>query len=185
MENNFEGMSEQDIMSWKVKELDNLIFPYFIDASKEKVKEIEEWCDGKFDVDFMRENLKRNRVSLTRKLLTDIMVGNKWLDHQKEKYYWTILRNVLCGISKKVYKESMGPEYSQKTKENNVRKAAWRLYKYNKLAKVIEYERFKDYIEDIVPLYCDYSNYLSVECAVQKDMQNTYGITVKTGMEDE
>lgn len=185
MDNNFEGMTEQEIMNWKVRELDNLIFPYFIDASEEKVKEIEQWCDGKFDIDFMRENLKKKRAVLTRALLVGIVIGNDKLDFQKMNYYWTILRNNLCGISRNKYKEMMGSEYAQKTKENNVRKAAWRLYKYNKLAKIIEYEKFKDYIEDIVPLYCGYSDYISVECAVQEDMQNTYGITVKTGMENE
>lgn len=43
----------------KVKALDNLIFPYFIDASEEKVVEIEEWCDRGFDIEYMRAISRR------------------------------------------------------------------------------------------------------------------------------
>lgn len=96
VENNIEMTMEE-----KVQALDNLIFLFFMDASEERVKEIEEWCDGKFDIEFMRENLKKKRAMLVRKILGDIFVGNNRLDSKSEKYNWTILRNVMCGIGKK------------------------------------------------------------------------------------
>lgn len=177
VENNIEMTMEE-----KVQALDNLIFLFFMDASEERVKEIEEWCDGKFDIEFMRENLKKKRAMLVRKILGHIFVGNDRLDSKSEKYNWTILRNVMCGIGKKEYKERMGEEYEIKSRENRIRSVAWDYYKLNKLSRAIEYEEFKQYIEKIVPIYRDEKNYMVIESCVQKDIQETFAYSIMAAM---
>ena len=169
-------------MEEKVQALDNLIFPYFMDASEERVRDIEEWCDGKFDIEFMRNNLNKKRAMLVRKLLGDIFVGNDRLDSKSEKYNWTILRNVMCGIGKKEYKERMGEEYEIKNRENRIRSVAWDYYKLNKLSRAIEYEEFKQYIEKIVPIYRDEKNYMVIETCVRKDIQETFAASIRASM---
>lgn len=132
----------------------------------------------------MRNNLKKNRAILARKLLMDIWAGNNKLDSKKNNYYWTILRNTMCGISRKEYEERMGEDYLRSRKESGVRNVAWYLYKANHLAKEIPYDNFKEYVEDMVLKYSNIFDRVKLECTIVDNIEETFGLELKVSIRE-
>jgi len=106
------------------------------------------------------------------------MVGNDRLSFDKEKYYWTILRNHLCGISRSEYKKRMGPEYESKNREYKIKQEIWRYYKVNKLSKRIEYETFKELVDKIYMAYkWDHYDVDSIDSLTKSEVQKYLNTT--------